>query len=168
MMKSALYTHVSAGRGLDESMVELNRMMCDTVGRRRLMTLALLEFDLDSQHLAWVNAGHVFPLRVRDGEVEELEQSNYPLGVRREVDYAVLEEAIRPGDRFVLVTDGCIEALDSEGEIYGWERLGRRLGELAGEDPQTIADGLTADFWRHLGDTAPQDDITMVVVAIAS
>ncbi len=46
MMKSALYTHVSAGRSLDESMVEMNRMMCDTVGRRRLMTLALLEIDV--------------------------------------------------------------------------------------------------------------------------
>lgn len=165
MMKSALYTHVSAHRNLDQSMVEMNRMMCDTVGRRRLMTLALLEIDVEGHRLRWVNAGHVFPLLVRVTEVKELEQSTYPLGVRREVDYSVLEEKLRPGDRIVLVTDGCIEALDSEGEVYGWDRLGDRLQALAGDDCQAIADGLAADLWSHLDGKPPQDDITLVVVA---
>ena len=165
MMKSALYTHVSAGRSLEESMVEMNRMMCDTVGRRRLMTLALLQIDVEAHRLAWVNAGHVFPLVVSGSEVRELEQSSYPLGVRREVHYSVLEESLNPGDRIILVTDGCIEALDAEGEVYGWERLGDRLRELAESGPQAIADGLAEDFWRHLGEQPPQDDITLVVVA---
>ena len=165
MMKSALYTHVSAGRGLDESMVEMNRMMCDTVGRRRLMTLALLEIDVAERRLKWVNAGHVFPLLMRGSEVLELEQSSYPLGVRREVDYRVIKEPLQPGDRLLLVTDGCIEALNAAGEVYGWDRLSARLQGLAGQDPQAIADGLAEDFWEHLGETSPQDDITMVVVA---
>ena len=165
MMKSALYTHVSANRGLDQSMVEMNRMMCDTVGRRRLMTLALLEIDVEGHRLRWVNAGHVFPLLVRASEVRELEQSTYPLGVRREVAYSVLEEDLQPGDRIVLVTDGCIEALDPDGEVYGWDRLGARLQALAGSDSQTIADGLAEDLWSHLDGKPPQDDITLVVVA---
>jgi serine phosphatase RsbU (regulator of sigma subunit) len=164
MMKSALYTHVSAGRSLDESMVEMNRMMCDTVGRRRLMTLALLEIDVAAHRVKWVNAGHVFPLLVSGNEVRELEQSSYPLGVRREVDYKVLEEALMPADRIVLVTDGCIEALDADGEVYGWDRLGERLREVASGDSQAIVDGLAEDFWKHLDGQPAQDDITMVVV----
>jgi len=166
MMKSALYTHVSAGRSLDESMVEMNRMMCDTVGRRRLMTLALLEIDVAAQRLSWVNAGHVFPLLVSGSVVRELEQSSYPLGVRRELEYSVLEENLQSGDRIVLVTDGCIEALDADGEVYGWDRLSERLSALGGSDSQAIADGLAEDFWSHLGGQPPQDDITMVVVAL--
>jgi serine phosphatase RsbU (regulator of sigma subunit) len=165
MMKSALYTHVSANRGLDETMVELNRMMCDTVGRRRLMTLALLEIDVESGRLSWVNAGHVFPLVVSGTGTRELEQSTYPLGVRREVDYSVFEETLESGDRLVVATDGCIEALDPDGEVYGWERLGARLTELAESDPGAIADGLAEDVWRHLGGKPPQDDVTLVVVA---
>jgi serine phosphatase RsbU (regulator of sigma subunit) len=165
MMKSALYTHVSAGRSLEESMVEMNRMMCDTVGRRRLMTLALLEIDVAAHRLTWVNAGHVFPLLVSGSDVRELEQSSYPLGVRREVDYSVLEETLQPGDRIVLVTDGCIEALDADGEVYGWDRLGERLREIGGADSQAIVDGLAEDFWSHLSGQPAQDDITMVVVA---
>lgn len=165
MMKSALYTHVSAGRGLDESMVELNRMMCDTVGRRRLMTLALLEIDVQAGRLSWVNAGHVFPLIVGAKGIRELEQSTYPLGVRREVDYSVFEDHLEPGDRVVLVTDGCIEALDKDGDVYGWERLGTRLELLASSEPKAIADGLAADVWSHLGSQSPQDDMTLMVVA---
>jgi serine phosphatase RsbU (regulator of sigma subunit) len=163
MMKSALYTHVSAGRELDEAMVEMNRMMCDTIGRRRLMTLALVEIDVESRRLRWVNAGHVFPLIARGSEIIELEQSTYPLGVRREVDYAVVEEELYPGDRLVVVTDGTIEALDPAGEVYGWERLGARLRELAGGDSKVITEGLKADVWAHLGGKPPQDDVTLVV-----
>ncbi len=165
MMKSALYTHVSAHRGLDETMVELNRMMCDTVGRRRLMTLALLEIDVARGRLFWVNAGHVFPLIVNATGIRELEQSTYPLGVRREVSYSISEEKLTAGDRIVLVTDGCIEALDADGEVYGWERLGARLEELAGRDSRVIANGVAEDVMSHLGGKPPQDDMTLVVVA---
>lgn len=165
MMKSALYTHVSANRDLDESMVEMNRMMCDTVGRRRLMTLALLEIDVQGRRLRWVNAGHVFPLMLRESQLHELEQSAYPLGVRREVEYAVVEERLQSGDRIVLVTDGCIEALDPEGEVYGWERLGNRLRSLAADSSRAVVDELAEDLWSHLDGKPPQDDITLVVVA---
>lgn len=165
MMKSALYTHVSADRGLDETMVELNRMMCDTVGRRRLMTLALLEIDVEDGTLRWVNAGHIFPLVVSEMGIREMEQSNYPLGVRREVDYSVFEERLQAGDRIVLVTDGCVEALDEAGEVYGWDRLGARLTELGRSESRAIADGLAEDVGSHLGGKPPQDDMTLVVVA---
>ncbi len=165
MMKSALYTHVSAGRGLDDSMIEMNRMMCDTVGRRRLMTLALIEIDVEERRLRRVNAGHIFPLLLRGSQVRELEQSSYPLGVRREVAYEIIEDSLEPGDRLVVVTDGGIEALNAEGEVYGWERLNQRLAALADLEPQAIADGLAEDLRTHLGETSPQDDFTMVTVA---
>ena len=66
---------------------EMNRLMCDTLGRRRLMTLALLQFDVARRRLEWVNAGQVFPLLIREGAVRELEHSSYPLGIRRQMSW---------------------------------------------------------------------------------
>lgn len=165
MAKSALYTHVSAQRDLAETMAEMNRMMCDTVGRRRLMTLTLLELDVEEHRVSWVNAGHVFPLLARDGEVIEFEQSSYPLGVRKETSYSIVEQDFRPGDRILVLTDGCIEAVDPAGEVYGWERLNARFGSLAARDSKSTIEGLKEDLWSHLGGESPQDDVALVAIA---
>ena len=165
MAKSALYTQVSAGRTLEEAMSELNRMMFDTLGRRRLMTLALVEIDTTARRLTWVNAGQVYPLLRRGGEVRELEQPSYPLGVRARVDYQVAEVGLEPGDLLLLMSDGYVEATDAAGDPYGWERLAERLGDLAGAGPESLIERLEGDLRSYLGGRSLEDDVTLVAIA---
>ena len=164
MAKSALYTQVSAGRSLDEAMSELNRMMFDTLGRRRLMTLALVEFDSTAGKLEWVNAGQVFPLLRRAGEVLELEQPSYPLGVRARTEYETTEVELKSGDLLLLMSDGYVEATDEAGDSYGWDRLAERLGELAGVGPKALIERLDSDLRSYLGGRPPEDDVTLVAI----
>jgi sigma-B regulation protein RsbU (phosphoserine phosphatase) len=163
MAKSALYLQVSAGRPLDLAMADINRMMCDTLGRRRLMTMTLLAIDAARCVVRWVNAGHCYPLLLRQGQVRELSQPSYPLGVRRETEYAVLEAALLPGDLLLLFTDGLLEAYSPQGEAYGWERLCACLA-AAPAAPLAAIDALLVDVGRHLGSVAPQDDVTLVAI----
>jgi serine phosphatase RsbU (regulator of sigma subunit) len=165
MAKSALYTQVSAGRALEEAMSELNRMMFDTLGRRRLMTLALVEFDTTARQLAWVNAGQVYPLLRRGGKVRELEQPSYPLGVRAGPEYKLAELELEPGDLFLLMSDGYVEATDEAGEPYGWARLVERLGDLAGAGPGALIERLEGDLRSYLGGRPLEDDVTLVAIA---
>ncbi|MFQ5527075.1 MAG: PP2C family protein-serine/threonine phosphatase [Thermoanaerobaculia bacterium] len=164
MAKSALYTQVSAGHSLEESMSELNRMMFDTLGHRRLMTLALVEFDPTARRLSWVNAGQVFPLLRRGGRVRELEQPSYPLGVRAQVRYQASGLELEPGDLLLLLSDGLVEATDAGGGTYGWERLGERLGDLAGAEPAGLIETLEADLQDYLGGRPLEDDVTLVAI----
>lgn len=167
MAKSALYMQMSAGRDLVGSMNEINRMMCDTLGRRRFMSLALLELDVEREKIAWVNAGQVYPLLARGGRVRELEQPGYPLGVRRESSYLQREESLEPGDLLVLLTDGYVEAVDAAGDPHGWQRLVERLRGLDGAEPQQVIDRLAADLAVHLGPSPPQDDVTLIAIRFA-
>jgi sigma-B regulation protein RsbU (phosphoserine phosphatase) len=166
MAKSALYTQVSAGRSLEETMAEMNRLMYDTLGKRRLMTLALLEFDAKLRRLSWVNAGQVYPLIRRQGEILELEHSSYPLGVRRDTRYERQEMALEPGDLVLLLTDGLFEAAAADGEIYGWDRVLDRLRNLELGEMKAAVDDLAEDLWRHLGETPLQDDVTLIAVRV--
>lgn len=164
MAKSALYTQISAGHDLARSMAEINRMMCDTLGRRRFMTLALLEIDLERRRLTWVNAGQVFPLLRRGADVRELEQPGYPLGVRRERAYPVQQVEIEPGDLLLLLTDGYVEAVDESGEPHGWTRLVDRLGSLEEKEPDQVVGTLFKDLRSYAGRTSLADDVTLIAI----
>jgi hypothetical protein len=75
-----------------------------------LATGQLLCVDLETGLCELVNAGHPWPLRLRDGTVEEVKLAvNLPFGVAAPASYRVQELQLHPGDRLVLLTDGMQE-----------------------------------------------------------
>jgi serine phosphatase RsbU (regulator of sigma subunit) len=166
MAKSALYTQVSAGRSLEEAMAEMNRLMYDTLGKRRLMTLALLEIDTELRRLSWVNAGQVFPLIRREDRILELKQSSYPLGVRRGTRYERQEMDLELGDLVLLLTDGLFEAAPEQGETYGWDRVVDRLRGTEIIETEAIVEDFAEDLRQHLGETPLPDDVTLIAIRV--
>lgn len=72
----------------------------------------LVRIDLRTGQAELINAGHPLPLRLRDGEVEEIPlEANHPFGlpVALRHPYRVQELDLRPGDRLIMLTDGMLE-----------------------------------------------------------
>ncbi|MFI7503963.1 PP2C family protein-serine/threonine phosphatase [Streptomyces sp. NPDC049687] len=77
---------------------------------RGLATGQLLCVDLETGLCELVNAGHPWPMRLRDGTVEEVRLAvNLPFGVAAPTSFRVQELQLLPGDRLVLLTDGMQE-----------------------------------------------------------
>ncbi|GGS11788.1 hypothetical protein GCM10010269_58780 [Streptomyces humidus] len=95
---------------------------------RGLATGQLLCVDLDTGLCDLVNAGHPWPLRLRDGAVEEVRLAvNLPFGVAAPTSFRVQELQLLPGDRLILLTDGMQErgaaAADLASIVHGSRAL---------------------------------------------
>ena len=103
--------------------------------------------------LTIANAGHLSPYR--DGRELEL-PPGLPLGVIADSHYEQATFQLNRGDRLVFLSDGVVEATNSNGELFGFERTQQVSHEPARYIAQTA---------KHFGQT---DDITVVSLYVAS
>ena len=142
----------------------MNRAMKKAGGSRGFLTLFYGVLDPASGRLDHVCAGHPFPLvRRADGSLAKLGSGSYPVGLRNELQLEAAEAKLDPGDLLLLYTDGIPEAVDENGEAFGFERLERSFA--AGGTPQEVHDRILKDLADFEGDQKLQDDRSLVVMA---
>jgi serine phosphatase RsbU (regulator of sigma subunit) len=147
----------------------VRRVVVSSLSGGRFVTFFYATVDTASMTLRWCNAGHNAPILVRaDGTVIRLAEGGPAISrLFRDTPYEERELALQPGDRLVLFTDGVSEAMDRGGELFGEQRIeelaaeGRTLG--ARELERTIVDAAMQFSGGEM-----EDDVTLVVVAIAS
>jgi serine phosphatase RsbU (regulator of sigma subunit) len=87
-------------------------------GGQALATGQLLRVSLDTGQTTFVNAGHVWPLRLRDGHVEEITPLvDLPFGITPNPGYRLQHLDLRQGDRLILFTDGMLEPHGTEADL---------------------------------------------------
>ncbi|MFI6106650.1 PP2C family protein-serine/threonine phosphatase [Streptomyces sp. NPDC051310] len=95
---------------------------------RGTATGQLLRIGLQDGRARLVNAGHPWPLLLRDGKVEETRLSvNLPFGVPSPTAYRVQQMQLRPGDRLIMLTDGMQDRAAATVDLHALVRDTRTL-----------------------------------------
>jgi len=93
--------------------------------RAGIITAALAELDQCTGNLKVISAGHPSGIVLRQGRVVKVlpTPTALPVSLGDRRPPAVVEEALEPGDRVLLYTDGIVEARSPAGEQFGIDRL---------------------------------------------
>ncbi len=127
----------------------LNRRLCGRLSLQFATCLAI-RIAANGNCLA-ANAGHLAPYL--NGHELALAGS-VPLGLVEGPEFEQVSFALKPGDRLVLITDGIVEAQDSEQQLFGFART----KELV-EQSRSAAEVATA-----AQDFGQEDDISVISV----
>ena len=149
----------------DEMMFHMNNDLYQTKTAGMFVTCILGEYDLVSEEIRWVNAGHQPALiRTQDGKYSEYTSSSTPLGVIKHKDKSVykLERTKLSSSRFYIFTDGLSESLDKNGDEIGVEGSIKIIENNFNTDLKKQLKDVTSEVVKVAGDKNLSDDLTLV------
>jgi len=130
----------------------------------RFITCVLVVLDPKKHEATLVSAGHLPPLcRTLDGNVTMIEgkEPGLPLGIIPDQVFYQDVFPLKPGDTWLLYTDGVTEAMREDRQIYGTERLKKFVAQGPLELDALIK-GVVDDIATYVGDRPPSDDVCLV------
>lgn len=164
MTAASLASLIHADQTPPRVLQRVDRVLRRNGAHRHFTTLALMRLDPRTGAGRLANAGHPFPLLIRDGEVSEIAIAGLPLGQGPRREYQEIPVEIPPGSALVFCSDGLFEGTDWQGIPYGYDKPRDLLRTLGGKPAAEILEALFADWRRHLGAQEHQDDTTVVVL----
>jgi serine phosphatase RsbU (regulator of sigma subunit) len=144
----ALRTLAAENLGPAALMERLNRQML-AAQESGFITCLCLRVSREGA-VTMANAGHLSPYR--SGVEIELD-SGLPLGLAANVEYSETVTELAEGDRLTLLSDGVVEAMNAQHELFGFERT----REISTQSAHAIAAAALA--------FGQEDDITVLTIA---
>jgi len=149
---------------------DVNRQMVrDFAESGGFMTLFYLTIDVADMCLYWVRAGHD-PAILYDPAThtfEVLRGEGIALGIDMDGRYEQFQKTgLKKGQIIVLGSDGLWEARNPKGEMFGKEPIHEILRQNFGAAAREILKSSFNAFNVFVGDRAPEDDVTLVVIKI--
>ena len=147
----------------------VNRTIYDNTRRMQSyknMTIALLDYEAG---LLRLSGQHEELIIVRaEGQIESIDTLDlgFPLGIESDISLFVSETQVQlqPGDVAVLYTDGITEAVNTQQEQYGLDRLYEVLRRSRHLTARGIRRAVIEDVKQHIGEQEIFDDLTLLVL----
>jgi phosphoserine phosphatase RsbU/P len=138
----------------------VNEALCGNA-QDQFVTAGYLFLDPAHGKFCYAGAGHPPMLVLRSGQVSRIEENGLVLAFLPTAAYRSTAQSLLPGDRFLLYTDGIVEATAPSGEEFGYDRLSQLLEKSGSSSVEQVADLIL----EAVGAWSPSqsDDLTVIV-----
>jgi len=166
-LQAALRLCATADTPTDQVMRRINAHIAETTSADRFATFFYSIFDRSVSQWTFTNAGHNYPLLIRQGEAPRwLKTSNIIIGVRPDFPYTTFQQDLQAGDLVVLYTDGVSEAVDGTGEQFGDARLMDTVQQVSDRPAQAVMDHILETATEFTHGHLQADDLTLVIFKV--
>jgi len=166
-LQAILRSEVRTNKSLTEIISAVNEIVTESTSPEKFATMFYADWDPISRELAYVNAGHNYPMVVRkDGTYTDLVVGGLILGFMGNAQYADAKIQLTPGDVVLVYTDGLSELRNHAGEEYGEDRLRRFLTENRHLSADAIKNKLIRDANRFALGQIGFDDLTLIILKL--
>ena len=136
------------------------------------MFVALLYAVLDGRNkiLSFCSAGQTQPVyfssKTGEARLQETLGDRFPLGILDEADYQETQIRLEPGDRLFFYTDGVVEAMNANREIFGFDRVLEIVQKERASGADVLLRKILEQVKEFAGSAIQHDDITVISVSV--
>ncbi len=160
------YGMTTKGFSIPDLMIEMNTRLYNVLPRGVFCCVIVVDIDsLDNRMTIW-NAGapDSYLLNPEDGKVELLHSSHLPLGIQSPQKFEINCQSYEftKTHKLIAVTDGIIEAINSESEMFGEQRMLSCIETNLAD--KSICEALLAEVEEFCGESEQADDLSLLEV----
>ncbi len=151
-------------RGPAALCTRLNQTLCGSIAAAKFVTFFYALVEPETRRLRYENAGHCRPILLRDGAAFPLDGGGIVLGLFSSATYEDRALDLRSGDCLLLVTDGVTEAMRSDEEEFGDERIVAAARSSISGGAQAVRTSILEEVTAFCGGNFHDDASLMVLM----
>ena len=163
-IQAALKVRLGLGQDLSAVADALDRDIDASSPGPVYATLFIGIFEPATRMLRYVNAGHNPQFVLGVNGLRPMPATGLPVGLLSGRGYSEQTVQLFGGDMLFLYTDGCVEAENEQGEMFGMERLEKLL--IASSKSRDPLKHVEDNIRQFRGKSEPSDDATLMTVKV--
>ena len=162
--KIILSSFAKLGQSPAEILTKTNEALCSQNQEEMFVTVWLGILEISTGRMIAANAGHEYPVLKNPGDSYRLlkDKHGFVLGGMDGMSFHEYEIQLEPGSKLFVYTDGLPEAMNTESELFGTERMLKVLNEEQEAGPRRILENIYAAVDSYVGTAEQFDDLTML------
>lgn len=166
-LQASLRTAIGISTHLGDIVARINELIHRNTPPEQYITFFVGVFNHDDKTLTYVNAGHNFPVVLREnGDMIVMEKGGLILGVLPDAEYEQDTIQLQSNDLLVMYTDGVTEAMNDQEEEYGEERLVVFAREYFDRSIDEIRPALEKEVMDFTNGMPLADDFTLIFARV--
>ncbi|MBZ5566523.1 MAG: GAF domain-containing protein [Acidobacteriia bacterium] len=161
-----LRSHAGSRPGAAEMLALLNESLVSRRIEAQYISVAYAVWDDKQRLLRVANSGLPLPLYCHDGRIECVEATGLPLGQFEDAAYDEVTYRAQPGDLFVFLSDGVLDAQNRDGEMFGPARLRTVVKANCHGSANDVVTSIFAAVAEFTAGENAYDDQTVVVLKV--
>lgn len=166
LVSGIIRSHAPIEPAPGEMLAAVNLSLAERRIEAQFVSIIYAVWDDEHRTLTVSNSGLPRPIYVHGDQNEVVEATGLPLGLFDEAEYDELEFRMKPGDMFVLFSDGILDARNRKGELFGRGRVERIVAECSGKSASCVVDSLFKAVAEHSAGVETFDDQTVVAIKV--